>query len=132
MVCNSSESDELNRQEPVSNLKIILTPPITYSTIHFHSFIHTMLTAISKVGSSSVPLLRTCARCLRSSRSKTYKAVKGLHLGRTFSTATSTATGTTISRDDPPSAYSASAEAGPSRDRMRNVWSLSFHLLRFG
>jgi hypothetical protein len=35
------------------------------------------------------------------------------------------ATESPISIDDPPSAYSASAEAGPSRDRMRNVWSES-------
>jgi hypothetical protein len=132
MVCNSSESDELNRQEPVSNLKIILTPPITYSTIHFHSFIHPMLTGISKAGSSSGPPLRTCARCIRSSRPRPYKGVYSVPPGRRFSTATSTATESTISIDDPPSAYSASIEAGPSRSRMRNVWSLSFDLLRFG
>ena len=80
-----------------------------------------MLQSIAKVGSSSVAPLRTCARCIQSSRSKIYMAVNGVDIGKTFSTAS--ATGSTISIDDPPTAYSASAEAGPSRNRMRNVWS---------
>ena len=119
----SSESDELNRQEPVSNLKIILTPPITYSTIHFHSFIHPMLQSIAKAGSSSVAPLRTCARCLRNAtRVRVSKPANGIHQ-KTFSTAM--ATESTISIDEPTIANPVCAVAGPSRNRMRNVRSQS-------
>jgi hypothetical protein len=88
-----------------------------------------MLTGISKAGNSSSAPLRHCARCLRIARARTPKPA---YLERTFSTATSTATESTISIDDPPTAYSASIEAGPSRDRMRNVWSASSPLMLWG
>jgi hypothetical protein len=47
--------------------------------------------------------------------------VNGVYHERRFSSATTTES--TISIDDSPSAYSVGTEAGPSRDRMRNVWS---------
>jgi hypothetical protein len=82
-----------------------------------------MRQGIAKAGSSSSYPVRQCTRCLRIASTRIPRGVNRVYHQRRFSSATTTES--TISIDDSPIAYSASAEAGPSRDRMRNVWSQS-------